>query len=114
MQTADDRDQDQDGEDVETPLEAGPHERRLETSFHAALTIGGTPGWEAYQRYGYSIWRFDGLGWQVMESKCAEGAVCGVPPREAGLYVGEHRKKNCEPAPVPAELPSLAGVGVEP
>jgi hypothetical protein len=54
--------------------------------------------WPAYRQYGYSIWRFDGQDWQVVASKCEEGAVCGAPPREAGQFVGEHRKKQCEPA----------------
>jgi hypothetical protein len=68
------------------------------------------PGWEAYRRHGYSIWRYDGAGWQVVASRCTAGAVCGAPPREAGQYVGEHRKKNCEPAV--AELPPPQDLGI--
>ena len=114
MKAIDDCDQDHGPEDDEFLLLDGIREHVFETSVHVLPKAGGTPGWEAYQRYGYSIWRFDGLNWQVMVSKCTEGAVCGLPPKEAGQYVGEHRKKNCEPAPVTADLPSTAAVGVAP
>jgi hypothetical protein len=60
--------------------------------------IAGVPGWDAYRRHVYSVWRFDGLGWQVVASGCSNGAICGSPPREAGQYVSERRKKSCEPA----------------
>ncbi len=72
----------------------------FDTSTHAeARGDGGRDaGWEAYRQYGYSIWQFDGLSWQIVATKCAAGAVCGLPPQEAGQYVGEHRKKNCEPS----------------
>jgi hypothetical protein len=56
--------------------------------------------WEAYRRYGYSVWRFDGLAWQVVAERCRSGACCGAPPSDPGQYVGEHRKKQCEPAAV--------------
>jgi hypothetical protein len=100
-------------EDDESTLNDAGREHVFETSAHVQPIAGGTPGWEAYQRYGYSIWRFDGLNWHVIVAKCSEGAVCGLPPKEAGQYVGEHRKKNCEPAEVTADLPVAAGVGVE-
>jgi hypothetical protein len=81
---------------------------------NAAVRVAGAgPMWEAYQRYGYSIWRFDGADWQVVSSKCAPGAVCGTPPREAGQYVGEHRKKHCEPA-TDAVHSRPTEVGIEP
>jgi hypothetical protein len=69
----------------------------FDTSAHIEAATGGA-SWEAYRRHGYSVWRFDGQGWQVVTSKCAAGAVCGAPPREAGQFVGELRKKHCEPA----------------
>ena len=113
MKAIDDCDQRYDPEDDESLLQDADREHAFETSAHVQAGAGGTPGWEAYQRFGYSIWRFDGVSWQVIVSKCLEGAVCGLPPKEAGQYVGEHRKKNCEPAPVTADLPIAAGVGVE-
>jgi hypothetical protein len=61
----------------------------------------GRPGWESYGRLGFCIWRFDGATWHVVTSKCTGGAVCGRPPKGAGSYEGEHRKKFCEPEPGP-------------
>jgi hypothetical protein len=84
----------------------------FETSAHFDAAAGGA-SWEAYRRRGYSIWRFDGQGWQVVTSKCAAGAVCGAPPREAGQFVGEHRKKHCEPAVAAAEHSPAEEAAVE-
>lgn len=44
---------------------------------------------------GYTLWRYDGVKWQIKKDCPAEGAVTSLPPAIPGDFEGQLRSTSC-------------------
>jgi hypothetical protein len=48
---------------------------------------------------GYCLWQYGPGGWFVKKRACMPGYTCGGPPQEKGAFMGDIRRKYCQPDP---------------